>query len=275
MNKPKYLLFDMDGTLLNSDHRINKATLEALEKAQEKGIKVSIATGRSFQLTIDTIKEINANDYAIICNGGMIWDINKKEIIPIAKPFSKEFKEYFFEQVKKLQSGFLAYSKINSYFFSHSKESKLVFKPYMKGSLDLSNLGFEKMKEVIMNEEIYNFSHQSSLMHHDDFIMLFKEYKEDKKMCNMSSALDGVVDIYGYNINKAKGFLKFCELTNINKEDVYYFGDSMNDYEIAQLIPNSVAMGNGIAKLKEVTKFQIGDNNSTAIADFIWKLIEN
>lgn len=275
MNKPKYLIFDLDGTLLNSDHKISQKTIDALYKAQEHGIKVTIATGRSYLLSIDEMREINATGYAIVCNGALIYDIQNKSFIENCRPFNETFKDYFFEHVKRLQSGFLAYSTDTSYFFGYSKESKLVFQPFLKGSLDLSNLSFEKMRDVLLKENIYAFSHQTNTIGHDDFMELFKDLKENKKMCNMSSALNGVVDIYGYNISKAAGFKRLSELLGVSKEDVYYFGDSMNDYEIASLIPNSVAMGNGVEKLKSVCKYQIGDNNSTAIADFVYKLLEN
>ncbi|MDZ5010986.1 HAD-IIB family hydrolase, partial [Clostridium perfringens] len=40
---------DMDGTLLNNDHDIDKETVEAIRKAEEAGIIFAISTGREYE----------------------------------------------------------------------------------------------------------------------------------------------------------------------------------------------------------------------------------
>ena len=42
----KLIASDMDGTLLNSKHEISKENLEAIKKAEDQGIRFTIATGR-------------------------------------------------------------------------------------------------------------------------------------------------------------------------------------------------------------------------------------
>ena len=44
----KALFFDIDGTLVSFEtHRIPSSTIEALEAARAKGLKIFIATGRT------------------------------------------------------------------------------------------------------------------------------------------------------------------------------------------------------------------------------------
>ena len=45
----KLIASDMDGTLLNSNHKIPKENLQAIKKAEEMGIKFAIATGRMYE----------------------------------------------------------------------------------------------------------------------------------------------------------------------------------------------------------------------------------
>ena len=44
---PKLLLFDLDGTLLDSQKRISRKNLEAIEKCRSQGIMIGVATARS------------------------------------------------------------------------------------------------------------------------------------------------------------------------------------------------------------------------------------
>lgn len=46
MNQCKLLLFDLDGTLLQSDKTISQRTLDALRKCGEKGILIGVSTSR-------------------------------------------------------------------------------------------------------------------------------------------------------------------------------------------------------------------------------------
>ena len=63
MQKCKMLLFDLDGTLLNTDKLISNRTLLALNKCRENGILIGVAMGNA----IDEVKEradivIGSND---------------------------------------------------------------------------------------------------------------------------------------------------------------------------------------------------------------------
>ena len=51
--KYKALLFDVDGTLFNSNHEISKLTLEGIKKTYEKGIKITTkGNGHGFGMSI-------------------------------------------------------------------------------------------------------------------------------------------------------------------------------------------------------------------------------
>lgn len=43
----KIVFFDIDGTLLNTEHAIPQSTVDAVNRLRQNGIRVAIATGRS------------------------------------------------------------------------------------------------------------------------------------------------------------------------------------------------------------------------------------
>ena len=59
----KIIASDMDGTLLNSDHKISDENLKAIREAQEKGIHFAIATGRDYLDVEPVLKEHNLNHF--------------------------------------------------------------------------------------------------------------------------------------------------------------------------------------------------------------------
>ena len=75
----KLLAIDLDGTLLNSSHKISEENKLAIKKAQEQDVKVIIATGRPEQLCKTIVKELNIEDDIIMSNGGVIGHPFKSE----------------------------------------------------------------------------------------------------------------------------------------------------------------------------------------------------
>ncbi len=90
--KDVLLITDMDGTFLPSCKIPGQRSLKAIEDFQKKGGKFSIATGRALQAAQQYFDTFTVNCPAVLCNGGMVYDINnKKQINDIYVPtYTKE-----------------------------------------------------------------------------------------------------------------------------------------------------------------------------------------
>lgn len=75
------ILSDMDGTFLPSSKIASEKNLKAVEDFQNAGGRFSIATGRALQASQIYFDTIKVNFPAILCNGGLCYDINSKENI--------------------------------------------------------------------------------------------------------------------------------------------------------------------------------------------------
>src|SRR6056297_2040968 len=77
----KLVVLDLDGTLLNDAHEITAETKDYLEKLKSKGIKVVIATGRTFTAAKRYHNELKLDTPLISCNGGFIYDPIQEKVI--------------------------------------------------------------------------------------------------------------------------------------------------------------------------------------------------
>lgn len=75
------ILSDMDGTFLPSSKIASKRNLAAVEAFESRGGRFSIATGRALQASQIYFDTIKVNFPAVLCNGGLCYDINSKEDI--------------------------------------------------------------------------------------------------------------------------------------------------------------------------------------------------
>lgn len=72
------LITDMDGTFLPASKKPGSKSLDAIAEFQRRGGKFSIATGRALQAANQYFGAFNVNCPIIMCNGGMVYDINTK-----------------------------------------------------------------------------------------------------------------------------------------------------------------------------------------------------
>ena len=127
----KLAAIDLDGTMLNQYGVVTQRTKEAIQKAQEKGLEIIIASGRPIDSIKTIAKEINSQKYFIAGNGAIIYDIaNDKiiyektlkkskvlDIIKICEENSIYYNIYTEKEiiVKKLQCNMLYYHRENAY----------------------------------------------------------------------------------------------------------------------------------------------------------------
>ncbi|MDE5949839.1 MAG: HAD family hydrolase, partial [Malacoplasma sp.] len=270
LNKSKILIFDLDGTLLNSDHKVNPENIKALHSASEKGNKVIIATGRCYDQITETINSLGKIvDYAIINNGALLYDNSKNFLIQNANPLAADIRSFFVKTAFDNKISFLAYSELDSYAYVLPNDLEKFSIYTNENTIDLSNLSKQDLEAYLNNSEIniYNFSAYQENMSEKDWIEMFKSFKNENK-CNITSALKGYIDIYSPT-SKYFGYLKLKEIINCDDNDVFFFGDSNNDYDLLSYLPNSVAMGNASNTVKGAAKHVIGNNDSNAISEFL------
>lgn len=76
----KAVVTDLDGTLLNDEHKVSEFTKETVRKIIDKGIKFYIATGRNYGLAKVVKDELGINIPLISSNGARINDEDGKVI---------------------------------------------------------------------------------------------------------------------------------------------------------------------------------------------------
>ena len=97
----KAVVSDLDGTLLNEEHKVSLFTKETIELLLEKGIKFYIATGRGYVGAKEIMDEIGLKIPLITSNGARIVDENGREIYVnnieqeyVDKIFSIDYKSF-------------------------------------------------------------------------------------------------------------------------------------------------------------------------------------
>ena len=72
MNGVQLLVFDLDGTLLEPDHRLSDARRALLLTLRDRGIETTIATGRLHAAALPFIEALDIRVPVILYNGALV-----------------------------------------------------------------------------------------------------------------------------------------------------------------------------------------------------------
>jgi Cof subfamily protein (haloacid dehalogenase superfamily) len=79
------------------------------------------------------------------------------------------------------------------------------------------------------------------------------------------------VDIARAGNSKGKRLAQWVEAQGLSMQDVVAFGDNYNDLSMLEAAGTGVAMGNAVEEVKARANVVIGENETTSIADFIYR----
>jgi Cof subfamily protein (haloacid dehalogenase superfamily) len=233
----KLIFFDIDGTLYNDHKQLPKSTKQAIQDLKNKGHYVAIATGRAPFLFEDLRKELQIDTY--VCFNGSYVVVDNEVV-------SKALLDR--DSLEKLVE------------FSERKQHPLVFMdPHdMKTNIE----AHPHVEESMGTLKCYQPGHDASYYLDREIIqtLVFCTEEEENEYANSFSKFDFVrwhplsVDVLPVNGSKARGIEVVMNHLNFSKEDVYAFGDGLNDIEMLQTVVNSVAMGNAHEEVKQAAK---------------------
>ena len=238
--KYKMIFLDVDGTLYSHTTKsIPESTIKALKMAQDKGIKLCIASGISKLVTGFTgILDLLDFDYFVVTNGNLV--IDKYDNIIYSSPMNKQGIEEVISLVNKYGLN-MTYMTENDF--------------YLHAPIDeRAHLGFDPLSIPLPKVQKYQKEniYQINLFCEDEYLPYFEE---TKKYLAYSRLAHYGYDIFTLNHNKAIGIQKLLEHLNISKDEVIAFGDGHNDAEMVKYVGLGIAMGNALDKVKKASDY--------------------
>lgn len=237
------ILSDMDGTFLPSSKKPSQRNLEALETFKSFGGRFSIATGRALQAAHQYFHEIKVNFPAILCNGGLIYDIlEAKELGSVYLPkYAREITRKILEdnadigcEVVLLND--LYVPQMNEEERVHNEICKII--PTICSSIDdvpdnwYKVLFADKQDRMDKLEDYVSKQGFGNV----DFVRSAKQYFE----------------ILPLNVSKGYG-VELLRETYCDKDDIIVcMGDYNNDIEMLKAADIAVCPSNAVKEVKEI-----------------------
>ena len=284
----KLIASDMDGTLLNHNHKIPKENVELINYAKNQGIEFIVATGRAYYEALPALNEENINCDVISFNGGIVYDKNGN-IISITPMLPKDL-YYTIEILKSFDISYQLYTKNTIYTKSIETDINAYIDLIRSNGYDpdVEHLRAEAQQKLdvgyiteVENIELYLNEKENPpikiIAISNDISKLENAAKllSENKSISVTSSGANNIEIMHKNATKGTALKEIAKIYGINLENAVAIGDNLNDQAMLDIVGYSVAMKNGNIKLKEQAKYVTEKTNSEGgVADTIFKLIE-
>ena len=284
----KLIASDMDGTLLNSNHKIPQNNIELIKFAQKNGIEFVVATGRAYYEALPSLNDENIKCDVISFNGGIIYDKNGN-IINIT-PMKLKDLYYTIEILKSLDISYQLYTKNTIY--TKSIETDIT------AYIDLIRANGEEPNEQHLRQEAKNRLALGHITEVDNIeLYLNQEDNPAIKVIGISNDLEKLkhatellsgndnisvtssgannVEIMDKKATKGEALKIIADIHDINLKNTIAIGDNLNDQAMLDIVEYSIAMKNGNKELQKTAKFITEKTNSEGgVADSVMKLLK-
>ncbi|MDD6795610.1 MAG: Cof-type HAD-IIB family hydrolase [Clostridiaceae bacterium] len=284
----KLIASDMDGTLLNNNHDIDKETVEAIRKAEEKGIIFAISTGREYGNVKNVLDKHNIRCQCIISSGAEYRDEdgNILESININEEEARKIIDILIE------NGLSARIFTNKGVYTKSTKEEALREVTYRTMTFNKGMSYEEAEKIAKEEGFFN-----NLKYIDELDEFFKEGIEVRKFVAFHENIELIkkirneVEVLG-NLAVSSSFNDNIEITHIDAQkgiileriakkmglknnEVMVLGDSFNDYSMFEVFEESVAMKNAIIEIREIAKYITESNDNLGVAKAIMNVVNN
>ncbi|MFS0783926.1 Cof-type HAD-IIB family hydrolase [Bacillus sp. 1P06AnD] len=284
----KCIASDMDGTLLNKEDKISQANKEAIEKAQEMGVEVVIATGRSYVEARHVLNDANLNCPVISINGAVIWGEDGNVVS--SNPMKQEDVKYAAALLDDAGIFYELFTNDGTYSKSKGQSVATIVDIMVSAFPDLDP-AFVAMKATERFESGYIHAVDSyqELFEREDVeiykILAFSseldllgkcagQLKENTTLAVSSSGRENL-EITSLDAQKGIALEKFVAERNISLAETMAIGDSFNDVSMFKKAGTAVAMGNAVQEIKDLCNEVTLTNDKDGVAHAILKALSD
>ena len=288
----RLLVFDMDGTILQPDDSLNEETKDAIIACEKMGIKVILASGRSFNRLMPYGKALRLDEFGglfIEVNGTAIFDFkthDRKIIDRLTKEECIDMWNFYLDYDVELQ----VYFDTGIYYYIPDallpiKEKEREDKglgadfPIIGGPwtwLTDNRAGYPDQKRIYDTDglelEFYNKFNASG---DPDLIESLMEPTRQRYASNyeIARSCPRMVELTPKHITKGETLRSFMKDNGYKRNEVMVFGDGENDIDMFKSSDHSFAMENASEDIKKEARYIAPKNTDNGVAKMLHKFI--
>lgn len=261
--KYKLLALDLDDTLLNEKSRISRRNIKAIRGIVEKGMMVTIATGRMFRSALPYARELEVDLPLITYHGALIKNAGSGEVL-------KHFPLPYDLALEILELGEKMDFHINFYF-----DDRLFVKEENENTKFYQQIAPIPVESVGELSRFISGKHMEptklTILNLDGRIDELQQMLQEKYMVQLSilQSRPHFLEITNSQATKGQALDFLARKEGILAEEIVAMGDSYNDLDMLQFAGLGVAVANAPEEVKNAADLITAPNTDDGVALFL------
>jgi len=257
----KLIVFDLDGTLLSADFILSEQTLAAIEELRALGLRVSVATGRSYKSAKPFLDRMGIVEPMVFSNG-CVFDnpeTGERELIAGVP----------------LESALIALMLKDEYGLSikcHMADGRILKsddRPWKDEGVHFEVGEIRPNLKAELDEDPIKMVFVGDAQRLKDFKARMEEIMGTRAQARIFQSHASYLEMANYKVSKGDALLMLVEKLGILAKEVITVGDQENDYEMLKYFGWGVMAGPGHERLKEVAQDWIQSPEEGGIVELV------
>lgn len=266
----KLIAIDLDGTLLNSNHEMTERTEAVLKTALSKGIKVIIATGKTFLSSRHIVKRLGTNTPGIYNQGTITFHsdgtVHSQQVI---------------DKVTARQV--ITYAEDRGYIIGIYSGTRILVRKLTARMEELTTHYHEPKPEAVgplqnildttpVNKIIIFYPHDPRRV---QALRWQLSMQIDSSVRLLSAGIPDELELLPAGASKGTALKVLLKEMGIPASQVMALGDGENDVEMLELAGIGIAMGNASDHVKAIANVTTKTNDEDGVAEAVEKYVLN
>jgi len=264
----KMLVLDLDDTLLHDDHSISPRNKDLLLQAQNKGVKVVLASGRPTQAMMqyaELLQLAEFDSYLISFNGAVVTAMKSNEIL-----FQKSLTR---EEVHSMYDFSIA-NNVHILTYSHKGVVSETDSEYIDVELNLTGIPHHKVPSF--KAEITGSAVKCILLEEPTYLkQVESKLKAERTDLSVARSKPFFLEVMPHGIDKAASIHFLAQKLGILQSEVIAVGNAGNDLSMVQYAGLGVWVDNVSPELRHEADVVVASNNNDGVAEVVERFILN
>ncbi len=261
--KYKLLALDLDDTLLNEQSKISSRNITAIRKVVEKGVLVTIATGRMYRSTLPYARELEVDLPLITYHGALIKKAGNKEVLRHSTvPFDPALEILELGEEKDFHLNLYFNDRL---YAGEENESTRYYQTI--ASVPVETVG--SLSQFLLKEKIEPT--KLTIINKDGRLEEIQQMLQDRYSSRLIilQSRPYFLEITHREATKGQALDYLAKRKGILAEEIVAIGDSYNDIDMLQFAGMGVAMANAPEDVKNAADVITRTNTEDGVAVFL------
>lgn len=265
--RPKLVVSDVDGTLLDHRERVSPRMSGMIDDMVRQGTVFTLATGRPARWLLPVLEQINVRPVVVCANGAVVYDSALDRVVH-SETLSPDVQRSLVETLRAVDPewGF-AVERAGHSAFDREGELFCVTANYDHAwaSDEHTTVPWEELVSMPAVKLLVRDHRRSSAALYETVA----PYIDPASAHATFSWEGGLVEISAPGVSKRSALEWVADSVGVSADEVIVFGDMPNDLEMLKWAGTGVAMGNAREEVKATADAVTLSNDDDGVAEYL------